>query len=287
MWATTSGRERGPGAFWKARIARVVPLYWIFTSIFVAVALAMPGAMQTAAVEPIHLLKSYLFIPAEHPRLGGNLPTYTLGWTLNYEMFFYAVFGVCLLVPRRGFRLALLIGSLALLVLVGSVAQPDGAVAQTYTNPILLEFAAGSLLAWIAPQAGSVRPIIGWALIGGGVSWLAVAYAREVSTFAAHALPAVAMLAGALLLEPLARARINPLGAFLGDASYSIYLAHPFGLRVWHLTFERIVGTGSVVALTSYVLSALVVGLCVGIASYLFVEKPILAAVKRRRVAAS
>ncbi len=132
-----------------------------------------------------------------------------------------------------------------------------------------------------------MRPLIGWALIGGGILWLAGAYAREASTFAAHALPAVAMLAGALLLEPFARAKISMPAAFLGDASYSIYLAHPFGLRIWHLTFERIVGTGSVVALTIYVLSALVLGLCVGIASYLLVERPILAAVKRRRVAAS
>ncbi len=146
-----------------------------------------------------------------------------------------------------------------------------------------MEFAAGSLLAWIAPQAGGVRPVIGWACIGGGIVWLAVAYSREVSTFAAHALPAVAMLAGALLLEPLARARIIPLGVFLGDASYSIYLAHPFGLRAWHITFERLVGTGSMAALTIYVLSALVVGLCVGIVSYLFVEKPILNAFKRPR----
>jgi peptidoglycan/LPS O-acetylase OafA/YrhL len=92
------------------------------------------------------------------------------------------------------------------------------------------------------------------------------------------------MLAGALMLEPLARTSITPFGAFLGDASYSIYLAHPFGLRLWHLPFERLVGTASVAGIALYVASAVVVGLFVGIATYLLVEKPILSALKRPRL---
>jgi len=282
MWATTCGRERGPAKFWRARIARVVPLYWIFTSLFVVVALAVPGAMLTAAIEPAHLLKSYLFIPAEHPRLGGILPTYTLGWTLNYEMFFYFVFGLCLLISHRASRLMLLVGSLTLLVVIGAIGEPRGAIARTYTNPILLEFAAGSVLAWFATSGKGLSPAVGWGLIGAAVVWLAVAYAHDASTFEAHAFPAVAMVAGALVLEPLARERISASSLFLGNASYSIYLAHPFGVRAWYLAFERLIGTASFAAAAAYVLTAVVVGFGAGVASYLFVEKPLIQLTRRR-----
>ena len=49
---------------------RAVPLYWIFTTLFVLVALVLPNALFKAALDPSHIVKSYLFIPAEHPRLG-------------------------------------------------------------------------------------------------------------------------------------------------------------------------------------------------------------------------
>ena len=41
MWTTTERRERGPVQFWLARIVRIVPLYWIFTVIYVAAALGV------------------------------------------------------------------------------------------------------------------------------------------------------------------------------------------------------------------------------------------------------
>jgi len=109
------------------------------------------------------------------------------------------------------------------------------------------EFSAlGLILFYGLVHVKSVRPGFGWALICWGVVWLAAAYAREVS-----------------------------------NVSYPIYLARPFGLRAWHHSFERLVGTASFLSLTTYVLSAVVVGLGVGIASYLFVEKRILDGLKR------
>ncbi len=98
MWTTTEDQNRGPGAFWLARIVRIVPLYWMFTTAYVMAALLTPASFFIVKLEPAHILKSYLFIPATHPNLGLVAPVYTLGWTLNYEMFFYLLFG---LVPVR------------------------------------------------------------------------------------------------------------------------------------------------------------------------------------------
>src|SRR3954462_1306487 len=70
MWTTTEGSERAPVHFWLARIVRVVPLYWIFTTIYVAAALLTPEGFYVVHLQAAHIIKSYLFVPATHPNLG-------------------------------------------------------------------------------------------------------------------------------------------------------------------------------------------------------------------------
>jgi exopolysaccharide production protein ExoZ len=283
MWSTTANGQRGPLKFWAARIVRIVPLYWFFTTLFVAIALLLPAAVFHAALEPLHVLKSYLFIPAEHPRLGYIWPVYVLGWTLNYEMFFYFVFGLCLFVPHRAMRLAALVAVLVLLVFIGLLVQPRDAIGITYTNPILLEFAAGAVLARVTRHLHDAASGIGWALISGAIIWLVIAYSLEKlpDPIYAHAVPAAAMLAGALVLEPLARRRPIFLGVFFGDASYSLYLSHPFVQRVWYFVLEKALGSTSVAVAAIFSVSAVIVGLAGGAACYLLVEKPVLRMGKR------
>jgi exopolysaccharide production protein ExoZ len=283
MWTTTAGSGRGPLAFWGARILRVAPLYWVFTTLYVAIALLRPDAVFNAALEPLHIVKSYLFVPAVHPSLGAIAPVYTLGWTLNYEMFFYLVFGLCLFITLRKPRLAAMIGVLSLLVLIGTVVRPGGAMAATYTNPILLEFAAGIVLARLASRLDTTKPGIGWALIGVAVAWLAAAHGMEQlpERIVAFGVPAVLTVAGALILEPSARLRPSRFALLLGDASYSIYLAHPFAQRIWYFVFGAVIGTETPATVALYVVTAIVAGIGGGIVSYVLIEKPLLAGGRR------
>ncbi len=79
------GAQGGPLTFMRHRLARIVPLYWAATTIWLLLG------------QPFHtteLLGSYFFIP--YPSFGFN-PLYGVGWTLNFEMLFYTVFSVCLL----------------------------------------------------------------------------------------------------------------------------------------------------------------------------------------------
>src|SRR6266852_9064910 len=152
MWTTTARGQRGPASFWAARIVRIVPLYWVYTTLFLLVAVFAQQALFTeAGLDAAFVLKSYLFVPAVHPSYGGIAPFYTLGWTLNYEMFFYLVLGLSLLLVRPALRFGLFVGLFVLLVLTGWMATPRGALLSTYTNPILLEFLAGVALAALAP----------------------------------------------------------------------------------------------------------------------------------------
>ena len=278
MWATTVDSGRGIAAFWTARVLRVVPLYWIFTTLYIAVALTMPKTVFNAGIDLVHIIMSYLFIPAFHPTLGGIVPVYQPGWTLNYEMYFYFLFGFCLLIPQRLPRLVGIVGALVLLVLVGIIAAPRGAITDVFTNLILLDFAVGILLAWLAPRLHRLPFWVGWVLIGAALIWVPTALAQDglPPRIIAFAPPAFAMVTGALILEPLARAHPNRLGLLIGDASYSIYLAHAFAQRLWYFAFMALLGVGSAFLTTLFIASAWIAGLAGGVVAYWLLEKPIL-----------
>ncbi|MEJ0077354.1 MAG: acyltransferase [Alphaproteobacteria bacterium] len=277
MWTTTARRERGPVQFWLARIVRIVPLYWIFTTLYVAAALITPESFYVVHLEAAHIVKSYLFVPATHPNLGLIAPVYTLGWTLNYEMFFYLLFGFCLFVPWPRTRFALFATAFLLLVAGGLVFQPGGAIARTYTDPILLEFLAGVMLAILAPVLMRCGTVAGLLLVVAAILWVAVVYGYGFvpERIVSHGIPAVTAVAGALMIEPAARARPSRLWLMLGDASYSIYLAHPFAQRILLIAVNRTVGVAAI-APTLYVLTALIVGIVGGVICHFVVERPLL-----------
>jgi peptidoglycan/LPS O-acetylase OafA/YrhL len=94
-----------------------------------------------------------MFVPHASPS-GEVLPIVQNGWTLNYEMFFYILFALWLAAPRnlRLFGVVLTLGALVVLGrLAGSFKTP---MAGAFTSPLLLEFAAGALLAHVWLRGG-------------------------------------------------------------------------------------------------------------------------------------
>ena len=93
-----------PGRMWLfvgRRAARIFPLYWVATTGVLLVAFAIPHALS----EPLgggigYILASYLLIPWQRPD-GFVQPVFRLGWTLNYELLFYSIFTLFLILPRR------------------------------------------------------------------------------------------------------------------------------------------------------------------------------------------
>ena len=119
-----SRRETTPAGFLRARVARVVPLYWLVTMVTMAL---------RHDAGPARLLCSLAFWP--HAGFDGrDDPVIIQGWTLNYEAFFYGLFSVILFIPARvdaTLRLASLTACLSGLVLMGLAGQPDTVAAVT------------------------------------------------------------------------------------------------------------------------------------------------------------
>ncbi|WP_246775904.1 acyltransferase family protein [Methylobacterium aquaticum] len=149
------GRADARRTFLAHRIARVVPLYWLATTVVLALAWARPGLLGTGAEGPGYLAASYLFWPMARAD-GAVQPLYSLGWTLNYEMAFYVVFALVLPLGRRAAVLGVL-ALLAGLVVIGRVAGPLPVALAFWSDPIVLEFACGAGLG-LARQEGLRLP---------------------------------------------------------------------------------------------------------------------------------
>lgn len=280
MWTVTQQRPTTPVRFLVRRLQRVAPLYWGLTLIVVAVALVAPGVFPTMSPTLGQLAQSLAFIPYRDPT-GLIAPLIVPGWTLNYEMFFYVVFALTLLTPDRARPWLLTLGLVAL-VAVRPLGPPDSALWSTYTNPLLLEFAAGVWLgkAWLEGWRPSVEASC--AMLAVGLIAFAAVGLSEVDVEPARALlwgvPALLVVAGAVGLEGRGKAPELPALQRIGDASYSLYLVHGLAISAVVRLLEALGAASPPMILAC----GLVVGVLAGLLVYRFVEQPISRLTKRR-----
>ena len=118
-------------------------------------------------------------------------PVLSLGWTLNYEVFFYGLAALALFLRQS--VLVLSVGLLGLACL--SLFPLTATWAVAWTNPLILEFAAGLWLARAYLMGWRLRRVWLWA--GFGVVALAVLHDTGLPRWIAAGGPAV-VITGAL-----------------------------------------------------------------------------------------
>ena len=271
--------------FWRERALRILPLYWLVTFLIVALSFAGLRPVGLQGWSWSDLAASLLLVP--NVRIDGvPEPILTLGWTLIYEAFFYAVFGAALIARDIGKAVALTVGVLTTLALVGLVLQPEGLAWKTYTSPLLLEFAAGTLLGLVYLRTDLFRRRASASL---AVPLLMAAVAAMVladTTMRAAVfhdarvrvlcvgIPAVVIVAAALALEQSNRRVSSRAWLFLGAASYALYLSHPLVLQTTWKAMAVVLPQGSVAvgAMTSAVAFGMAVA--VGALMHVGLERP-------------
>lgn len=165
IYLSTRDKSIEPRQFLLNRVMRIVPAYWFYTALMAMLLLAFSQWMPHQEFAWHHLFLSLLFIPAENPGGYGLYPTLNVGWTLNFEMFFYLLFGLAFLVRQRHH---LLLVSAALL-LVSEVLGRVGVLSHFYNNDIIYEFLLGIGLG-VLHRRGLIRqgrwlPLV---VLGGG-----------------------------------------------------------------------------------------------------------------------
>lgn len=270
-----AAREDTPAEFMRRRIVRIAPLYWIATLTWVA----WLALRNLPTPDAGHLWLSLGMVPHASPQHPNTVwPVLVPGWTLTFEMGFYVLFALGLMVRR-----VVPVTTIAIvgLVTVGFVMEQQGAVPRAFTGPILLAFLAGVWIAWFHEKVGFARA---WplAVLGGlGLALHAtpVLDLPKIWVVASSA----ALVAGALAFEPALRARRPRVLELLGDASYAIYLFHTLVLAAVMWQGRKLPLEGWPQFLT---LMALGCGLSTlaGLAVHLWVEKPMLKVLLRLRL---
>lgn len=290
MMFTTKRESATAADFLIKRIKRIVPTYWLVTLVTFVMLLAGLKPLGNHEADVGYLLASLLFIPVERGGAGA-LPLVAVGWTLNFEMFFYLVFALALSVggvARRSWLVAL---SIAGCVALGAVLAPTNAALRAFTSPLMLEFVFGIGLAYLWERRSKLQPssALGFALIGLGVLALgAVLFGARPETmtgqlrFVWFGLPAVSIVFGSLVLEAARRSVTNRLWLLQGDASYSLYLIHPLVLQVGRKVIGRVPLEGSAGASVRIVLLVCACAVC-GTLFYRYVERPLTAWLSRTR----
>ncbi len=220
--------------FLRRRLIRIVPPYWAMTLLLFLFALRFPQLLEATRASGTELWKSLLFIP--YYKSNGVLePLLFVGWSLNYEIFFYlAISAGLLLVPRR----PLLFASAAVLSVTALCHIPAlrGALADFYGDKIMFEFVLGILayeLARRVPQelARRTRPaslvILLLSLFGIAFLQAAMPVGVRFHWQAVELLSMAVVLSASLLSQGGWDTDLAWL-VLIGDASYILYLVHPY-----------------------------------------------------------
>ena len=283
MVVISRGQFQKPGAlgdFLYKRAIRIYPLYWLYSGVVFAVFLMAPSCVRGMQGGQFDLFASFLLLPQLFTPVLGQ------GWTLAYEIYFYLMFGVALLLPeRRLFRFLLIWGlcvAVGYNICMNQPALQGSAALMLITHPLTIEFVLGACVA-LAIRRGWRRGD-GLCLIGGCLLLPLSSFFFDPLDFEqlrvfCFGIPALLMLYGVVSLESRSRLRFPKWLQTVGDASYSIYLSHILVIsavgRVWNSVRQPGLWDN---ALAVVMMVAAAVGF--GIASYRWIEQPMLRALQ-------
>lgn len=261
---------------WR-RIIRIVPLYWIVTTIALAALLIAPGLMtKTPPGDHAYIVSSYLFFP--YLRLDGEVrPLAAMGWTLNLEMLFYTVFALCLTL-RYNRALTALFATLGLLVAARVAGLMPGTALNFWGDPIVLDFLAGAAVGIAFNNGFRISGLAALALAAAGfmltyLCWIPEGEQSELPRRLAEAAPAVMIFVAAALGPQIDDKWKLWRGALaVGDASYSLYLWNPFALMLLYVIWHR--APFALLPLWTFIPVGLSVAVASALVSYRYFEKP-------------
>ena len=252
-------RANGWKIFLTRRLIRIVPLYWVATTLKLATIITMPALALDSPLELWNTIASYLFIPTFDDKSLLAAPLLKVGWTLNYEMLFYAIFTMALFLGKSPLKFTAAIFAIA--VAVNLFSTPTFPYAYGFLEPILMEFVMGMLVAKLCTRVNNINVGVNTGLniglnigaknfidkllqyisttkVGAIIGALALVICFTIMfncaeqpmwwRWAYWGLPSMIIVTVVALAEPALRKVMPNILATLGDSSYSLYLFHTF-----------------------------------------------------------
>lgn len=275
-----------PKDFVIGRLVRIVPVYWIATTIFIALVAVMRirlnGLDSTLAdpqFSPAYILSSFLLLPAFNQTTNAVQPFLAQGWTLSYELYFYLLLMCAAMLGKRNAFKTAVFGTafLASGMLVFWTAR--GVAGSFLSNSLLLEFALGMMVYLITRHTkafATPATMLGFALLA------ATMFVKVEYRVIEWGIPSALILYGFVSLEGVLSA--PRLLKAIGDASYSLYLTHSMLTYIYGGLLRRGLFT-SATAQDLAVLGGTTAAVFLAFVFYRFVEKPLLARMSPKRLA--
>jgi peptidoglycan/LPS O-acetylase OafA/YrhL len=232
-----ASKSASAGAFIVNRIQRIYPIYIVWLTTFLVlglIALALGLNFRRDIFDhlsPAHVIGNYLLLPGP-----SSDPSYRMyipqAWTLVYEMYFYAMFAICVLFTARRhliLSLWLSIGGIFLLFHYG-IGRGDrqGWSNATYMlgDRLIVNFLLGALFGEYIRRYG-INPLSDrrkWLLIPvvALLFWIVLIWSKTPYVMNLSAI--TILIAVAYISVPVGRMSRVPV--YLGEASYSIYVCH-------------------------------------------------------------
>jgi len=269
--------------FFRRRVLRIVPPYWFFTLLLFLAALRVPQLMGATRATLGDLLKSLFFIPFS--KVNGLIqPLLFIGWSLNYEMFFYLSLAIGLLISAR--RAVWFGAGLVLATMLACMPFADANIpARFYSRDIVMEFLLGILSYYLCRSIPdtTARRLRGLALfVAIACALLLIALQGVLPQLARNfygyrtlslGIPSFLLVTSAAVLSQADwDTRLSWL-VLVGDASYILYLIHPYCeysldrvFAVHHHWLKRETATGAFIGVSFSILAAVLI--------HLYAERP-------------
>jgi exopolysaccharide production protein ExoZ len=255
------------------RITRIYPMYWAVTAVVIALAALKHDWVSLNAV---NLAKSILLLP------GLGDPLLGVGWTLQHEVLFYAVFALAIVSRPAG----IFVGAIWLGFVVVEIFYPvHGRLLGFIRDPYHLDFAFGILAAiaakkwqsshsWLAALLGIVVFGATAALVDRHV-WID----KQLSCRLLFGIASAFVLFGVSVSELRGQIGFPRWMSYLGAASYSIYLVHTLAIGflahgVFHFSAAR-------ESPNLVFFGVALLAIAIGCAAYQFIQVPLQAAIRR------
>ncbi|MDR4949074.1 acyltransferase family protein [Neobacillus cucumis] len=249
--------------FLLKRIIRIYPLYWLCTFILIALPLCFPSRFQGYSWELI--IKSIIILPP--------IPILDSAWSLCHVMFFYLLFSAFLFRPKI-FKPVIFLWIVAtVLIELKIVPYPEGSFIFSFSS---LEVFLGCLVAHLTLNYNFKQSTLFITI--GLLGFLAVWINNIYNFMYIHGPTFFSMFSMILMLgiseKDKKDRKVPKLLSFLGDASYSIYIAHAslLHLFLYLLVQIHLVSTLGYFFSMTIVILLTVITCCI---IYQLVEKPI------------
>lgn len=275
-----------PTSFAINRISRIVPIYWLLTTLLLLLMFLTPKFVHESTIAGANIsnyLRSIFFIPFY---LGGDIkPLLRLGWTLNYEMLFYLLVWLSLIITRTS--LALTSALILFLYLIFAFGFESNYATGFFGDDIILEFIIG-IIAFKIYKYNYLQNIPSVVLILITIlSYAFMAYIQSAdllkSRFLFYGIPSFFVVLSFVGLEKhIIKVKSSIVSFFvsMGDASYATYLTHWYVIVACRKIISEKYELYDFYSPIGIIIT-LIVSLIVGQTTYYYADKPLSLFVKR------